>query len=205
MAADGPTRWDGPVPSFPASLLLRPATPADAEAGAVLHGRCWAEGYPGLVAEPHLSRVVGALEARTEMWRGWTASATPPLLAVRRGLTDGEELLGFAGAGPTREPDAPTELHLFALYVRRSAWGTGVGAALLGEAVGERACSLWVLAHNPRAHAFYARHGFAPDGTEKHDASIDAREVRLVRPGRVPAGAGGSAQASNDAMSMTKR
>ncbi|MDT9594828.1 GNAT family N-acetyltransferase [Nocardioides zeae] len=193
--------------SFPSAVLLRPAAPADAEAGARLHARCWSEAYADLIAPERLERVVAAHDERVAMWERMVTGAHPPLLAVRSGLSGAEELVGFATAGPTREVDAPAPLHLYALYVRRSAWGSGVGAALLGEVTGGAACSLWVLADNPRAHAFYAKHGFAPDGTTLHDADIDAHEVRLVRPGRtgaVPAGAG-RAQASNDAMSMTNR
>lgn len=183
MAALRAGRCDGPV-SLPPDLRLRLATPADAEAGASLHGRCWAEGYPGLVPAAHLARVVAAHEARTEVWRGWASGVHPPLLAVRRPPAAPEQPVGFAGAGLCRDEDSPAPWELHALYVERGYWGTGVADALVREAVGDRACSLWVLRDNARARAFYARHGFAPDGAETYDASIECHEVRLVRPGR---------------------
>jgi len=41
---------------------------------------------------------------------------------------------------------------------------------------------LWVADPNPRAQAFYAKHGFVPDGTVRVDDGV--REVRMTRPAR---------------------
>ncbi|MFW6773739.1 N-acetyltransferase family protein [Nocardioides sp. CPCC 205120] len=164
--------------TLPADVRLRRATPADAEAGARLHATCWDEGYRGVIADEHLDRVLARHPQRVELWEQLVAQGVH--LAVRRDAA-AEELLGFAVAGPARDPDAPTERELGAIYVRRAAWGTGVADALLTAALGDEPACLWVLADNPRAHRFYARHGFVPDGTSTHDESIDALEVRLVR------------------------
>ena len=42
---------------------------------------------------------------------------------------------------------------------------------------------MWVPATNPRAHAFYRRNGFAPDGHERVEEVLGEllHEVRLVR------------------------
>jgi GNAT superfamily N-acetyltransferase len=63
--------------------------------------------------------------------------------------------------------------------VRAAWWGTGVGSALLREAIADRAAYLWVLAANDRAIRFYEHHGFALDGTEdEHDEGLHVRMVR---------------------------
>ncbi len=72
-------------------------------------------------------------------------------------------------------------MELYAIYVRASWHGTGVGQALLDATIGDLACSVWVLENNPRAHAFYARNGFVADGLTEYDERLDAAEVRLVR------------------------
>ena len=56
---------------------------------------------------------------------------------------------------------------------------------LADAALGDDPASLWVLEDNPRARAFYRRHGFDPDGAVKTHTVDGAaiREVRLVRGG----------------------
>jgi hypothetical protein len=39
--------------------------------------------------------------------------------------------------------------------------------------------ALWVADPNPRAHAFYRKHGFVPDGTMQVEDGV--REIRMVR------------------------
>jgi GNAT superfamily N-acetyltransferase len=58
--------------------------------------------------------------------------------------------------------------------------GTGAGRALL-EAVINPAepAALWVADPNPRAQAFYRKHGFAADGTARSGDGV--REIRMVR------------------------
>jgi GNAT superfamily N-acetyltransferase len=62
---------------------------------------------------------------------------------------------------------------LHRLYVRPSAWGDGVGAALHDEALavlraaGSDTASLWVLADNLRARGFYERRGWRLNGAER--------------------------------------
>jgi len=71
---------------------------------------------------------------------------------------------GFALLGPGR---------LHRLYVRPSAWGDGVGAALHDDALallrdeGSDTASLWVLADNTRARGFYERRGWRLSGAER--------------------------------------
>jgi GNAT superfamily N-acetyltransferase len=75
-----------------------------------------------------------------------------------------DELRGFALVGRG---------WLHRLYVLPSAWGTGVGAALHDDALaalreqGAATASLWCLAGNDRARAFYERRGWRLNGDER--------------------------------------
>ena len=78
-------------------------------------------------------------------------------------LIDTEER-GFALAG---------QGWLHRLFVRESAWGTGVAGELHDAALdalrsaGARSASLWSLAENARARRFYERRGWRLNGEER--------------------------------------
>lgn len=55
-------------------------------------------------------------------------------------------------------------MELYAVYVRASQYGTGLGHRLLEAAIGDAPAYLWVFEANVRARGFYARQGFEPDG-----------------------------------------
>ena len=96
-----------------------------------------------------------------------------------------EQVVGFASAGPQRDEDVDLPRELYALYVRRARWGTGLGHRLLQTVVGDDPCSLWVFRDNARARGFYARHGFQPGRRREGRAVLRRR--------RGPAGAAGRA------------
>lgn len=156
---------------------LRLARPADAEAGAGLHLACWREAYRGLIPSENLDPLLTDPESWVASWRRHLAAPHPRWLAE---TLDGQ-LIGFASAGPDRMAESLLGLELYAIYAREAWHGTGVGQALLDAAIGQLACSVWVLEVNPRARAFYARNGFEPDGTREYDDRLEAWEVRLVR------------------------
>ncbi len=140
------------------------------------HIACWREAYRGLVPDHILDAF--DIERRAEQWErirvrypGHTCVA----------LVD-DEVIGFASAGPPRDesPVTPTELN--ALYVRVAWYGTGVAHDLIRAAVAPGIpCSLWVFEKNPRAQAFYRKHGFELDGASRIEAFTPAIEVRMVR------------------------
>jgi ribosomal protein S18 acetylase RimI-like enzyme len=67
------------------------------------------------------------------------------------------------------------------LYLLAAAQGSGAGSALLDAVLDEdEPAVLWVADPNPRAQAFYRRHGFRPDGIEKTESGV--RELRMQRP-----------------------
>ncbi|MGJ3224791.1 N-acetyltransferase family protein [Micromonospora aurantiaca (nom. illeg.)] len=90
------------------------------------------------------------------------------------------ELIGIAMSGPPLEAAAAWARQLYVLYVYAADHGTGAGGALL-QAVIEPAESagLWVADPNPRAQAFYRKHGFVADRTAQVEDGV--REIRMIR------------------------
>ena len=161
-----------------ADLVIRRATAADAEAGARMHIACWREAYAGIVPEQALANFTADEESWVQRWRTQIASGRPRYVACR-----GEEIVGFAVAGPDLErvSDVPV---LYAIYVRASEYGNGLAQRLIELAIGDGPASLWVLADNPRACGFYARNGFVPTGESRIENGLEALIIRMVRAGR---------------------
>lgn len=155
-------------------MTVRLAEPADAPAVAAVHVKSWQVTYRGHLPDEVLDNL--DLEERTAMWAR----------AISRGEVwvglDGDEVVGFICTGPTREPDAVSQL--YAIYLLPSAWGTGL-ATPLAEAglAGLTDTVLWVLEDNPRARRFYERLGFAADGTRREETYGDTvvKEIRYRR------------------------
>jgi GNAT superfamily N-acetyltransferase len=166
-------------------LLVRAATPDDSRCIANVHADSWRESHAGHVPEA----LSDQLDVELSAWR-WAArlrGETPPhgeRLGDAWVAVHTDRIVGFASAGPARDLDLPrASVELYALYVLAAHHGTGVGAALLRAALGSGAAHLWVLADNRRARAFYAKHGFIPDGATRADDRWGGplREVRLAR------------------------
>jgi uncharacterized protein (DUF952 family)/GNAT superfamily N-acetyltransferase len=160
------------------SLIVRPARVEDIEPMARVHVRCWQETYRGLMPDDVLDDP-GFPAARERLW---TAALTDERYRRNRVAVaerDGE-LVGVAMSGPAAEGAGSRERQLYVLYVYASAHGTGAGRGLL-EAVTDAGepTVLWVADPNPRAQAFYRKHGFVADGTVRHEDGL--RELRMVR------------------------
>lgn len=81
-----------------------------------------------------------------------------------------------------KEGDSCVEI--VAIHSLPETWGTGLGHAMLTEAlhqIGEKPVFLWVFKENHRARRFYEKHGFRWDGTERVSEFDDAVEVRYVK------------------------
>lgn len=176
-----------PQPPGHEASTVRPARPGDEAGIARVHVQGWHEAYTDRVPHSLLERMDVA--RYTERWGALLAGTVPPAESMGRTWVAlaGEEIVGFASSGPCRDPDrSRDDLELYALYVLAAHYGTGVGAALLDAALGDAPASLWVLEDNPRAQAFYAKHGFAFDGALRQDArwGETLHEVRMVRESR---------------------
>ncbi len=59
--------------------------------------------------------------------------------------------------------------------------GSGLANSLVARSIGDAPAFLWVYEANPRAHAFYRRHGFAPNGIREPDPDTGAEVIMLRR------------------------
>lgn len=153
---------------------VRDAQPADAEVFSACHLACWREAYATLWGTARLDELDPAALAETR--RAEIAAGTARHMIAER---DGE-VIGVAIAGPSRDENPPTELELYAIYVRAAHYGTGVSTKLLSAVLEGRPASLWTYRDSPRASAFYVNQGFIPDGAERPDAA-GILELRMVR------------------------
>jgi ribosomal protein S18 acetylase RimI-like enzyme len=167
--------YDSPVIS---SLTVRPARVEDVAEMARVNVRCWQETYRGLMSDAVLDDP-GFPAARE---RFWTAALTDERYRENRVAVaerDGE-LVGIAMSGPPLDAATTWARQLYVLYVYAADHGTGAGPALLEAVVDpEESAALWVADPNPRAQAFYRRHGFAADGAAQVEGGV--REIRMVR------------------------
>ena len=161
-------------------MRMRIASPevSDADALTDLHLDVWEEAYAGLMPPAVFAERRACRAERVASWRGVIAAGSSENLLA---WADDGRLLGFSSTGPGR--DDPAEglppLELMALYVRATAYGTGVGHALCEAALGAAPAYVWVLDGNERAIRFYERQDFRFDGTTKvEDVGLERRMVR---------------------------
>ncbi|WP_246012189.1 GNAT family N-acetyltransferase [Myceligenerans xiligouense] len=159
--------------------MIRDAVVGDAEQVAVVHHSTWRHAYADLLPEEHW--LTDTVERRTQRWaarlgngerEGW------PVVAEADG-----RVVGFAQAGPARAKEGFAPVHdreLWSLYVLPALHGSGAGAALLGAVLPSGPAQLWVADPNPRAQAFYRKHGFRRDGARLVDRNVIA-EIRMIR------------------------
>lgn len=147
-------------------LVVRAATPDDAEAIVAVGTRAARQAYAGIVTPDYLERVVshfyGLDRIRREIapydaWFGY------------RVAQEDAWVMGLAGTG--RVPDSTTRCELFALYVDPVHQRRGVGRALLDDAIAQTraAGGEWlqvaVMPGNVRALRFYEACGFTAAGS----------------------------------------
>ena len=73
---------------------------------------------------------------------------------------------------------------IVAIHSFPESWGTGLGHAMLTEAlaqIGDCTVILWAFKENIRARRFYEKHGFRWDGNERISGFDSAMEVRYVK------------------------
>jgi ribosomal protein S18 acetylase RimI-like enzyme len=147
-------------------VVVRDATPGDADAMGRLHVRAWQAAYRDAMPDAYLDGLNPA--DRAQLWRnGMTQRAeNRPLVAVV-----GDRGAGHEACGQTDDPEGAGEL--YSINVGPDDWGTGAGQALLAEverrlaAAGFEVAVLWVVPANARARRFYERAGWSVDGAER--------------------------------------
>jgi len=152
-------------------VLIREAAIADVSAVVQVHLDSWDAAKEGLDLPTRRTR-----EQRTELWTTFLDEGRGELwVAEEHG-----RVVGFIAFGSSRDEDRRGETEIYTLYVDPDRWRQGVGSALMDQ-VPESAVpiSLWTSEGSAQARAFYARHGFHPDGAT--EAGHHVPQVRLVR------------------------
>ena len=167
-------------------LLIRPMTLADCDRVAEIRVRGWQSAYRGLMPQSYLDAMSAARDAdrhRTRFEQG--DGSVVDVVAEWDG-----EVMGWACHGPYRDGEVRTgDAELYAIYVDPRRYGTGIGQALLRDAMWNRTAAghgsmyLWVLKGNAGARRFYERAGFEADGAEEpfETDGVPVPEVRYVR------------------------
>jgi L-amino acid N-acyltransferase YncA len=144
-------------------MFLRAAEARDGEGIARVHVEAWRETYRGIMPD----KVLDALSV-TESAQRW--AAVIGALGERRqvlsvAVDEGGRIVGFAGAGPTREAALATTGEIYAINLVNEAKRARMGARLMLAmadglvALGFSDVGLWVLERNSGARAFYERLG----------------------------------------------
>ena len=159
------------------AISVRPALSSDAEDIAQVHLQAWREAYAHLLPAETLAGLDAA--ERTARWESILVDGTTDVVVA----LEGTRVIGWASASAGRDPDAPRARELEGIYVLASHHGSGAAQGLLDASIGGEPAFLWMAEDNPRALAFYRRHGFAPDGaaTSKPLAGTPVAVLRLVR------------------------
>jgi L-amino acid N-acyltransferase YncA len=159
-------------------ITIRAATAEDADGIAAVHVHAWREAYAHLLSPEFLAAM--SVERRAT---GWRRIIDDSAITVVVAVADHGAVVGWATSGPGRDDDAPAARELEGIYLLAADHGSGAGQGLLDAVIGAGPAYLWVAEDNPRAHAFYRRNGFIPDGAYKVDTfgTESIAEVRLVR------------------------
>jgi len=159
------------------TVTVRAATLADAPELARVQGESWRLVYRGLMSDNVLDHP-DFISYQTQVW---TKALTTPSaeLKIAAALQD-DQIIGVASSGPPRDDDATWDRQLYTMYVDAQYYGQGVGEALLDFVLKpDESAALFVAEANPRAVAFYRKHGFIPDGRIQDYKGI--KSIRMVR------------------------
>ena len=139
------------------AISIRPATMSDAAAIAHVHVESWQTTYAGIMPDAYLASLDETLRAK--LWSEWLTGEALVLVAELNG-----RVVGFAHAGPSREPIQSCDAELYSIYLLQDAQKRGSGTALLramAAALLQRkfvSMAVWVLEQN-RSRNFYERMG----------------------------------------------
>jgi ribosomal protein S18 acetylase RimI-like enzyme len=146
------TEWSGPI-------KILPASEKDLVAIAELAGVIWRACYPGIITHAQIDFMLERMYVLDTMREEIQSQGI-----CYDQLLGGNELVGFASYGPTKQPDT---FKLHKLYMHPEWQGRGLGSRLLqhcereSRKLGARRLILAVNKRNARAIAAYQRNGFA--------------------------------------------
>jgi ribosomal protein S18 acetylase RimI-like enzyme len=163
-------------------IVVRTAGPGDVDAVTALHTEARSAYY---LAGGLSGARLGSPEGLARRRRFWVDVIGHAAATVRCAERDGE-LVGILAIGRPvgADADAGTTAQLYQIDVRTRDWGQGIGSLLHAEFVtflhdaSLTTGLLDVWERNTRALAFYARHGWRPDG-HRRPGPCDAGYLRL--------------------------
>ncbi|MEU5722924.1 GNAT family N-acetyltransferase [Micromonospora sp. NPDC047738] len=157
--------------SMNGSLLVREATLADLDVVVAVHSQARAAYYGagGIALD-----VIRDPAVEQQQRSGWTTSLQSSEKRVLCAVTD-DQVVGTAAMGPplSSDVDARAVGQLYQIHVVPNRWRSGIGSALHSAFVifladaSLRTGLLEVWERNTRARAFYAKHGWKPDGQRR--------------------------------------
>ena len=159
-------------------IEVRQACRKDAEALGVIMSRSFRTAFSGFISEETLRKC--AVEENC--------------IALMASLLDAGEmrfLLGVLDGRPRGElvwsdGDSETAAEIQAIHSLPESWGSGLGAAMLEQALedmaaaGKKTVCLWAFRENKRARRFYEKHGLVFTGEERVSEFDGAGEVRYT-------------------------
>ncbi|MFB6437744.1 GNAT family N-acetyltransferase [Streptomyces sp. NPDC056411] len=154
-----------------ANISIRPAGLGDLDAIVDVHGQARTAYYlAGGLTQGEIDGPGGPGQRR-EAWARCLESDGRKAWCAR----EGDGVVGAAAMGPPLSPgaDATTVGELYQIHVLPSHWGKGIGGqlhALFVQFLREadlRTGHVEAWERNHRAQAFYARHGWKPDGRRR--------------------------------------
>jgi GNAT superfamily N-acetyltransferase len=168
---------------------MRRTTQADASALSLVASAAFLETYATVLEGADL--VAHCLKHNTaDTFAAWTND--PATIVTIAEIEPGHAPIGYTVLTTPDFPidTQPNDIELRRIYVLAQMHGTGLGAALMAQAIKDAAAVqrqrilLGVWEHNHRAHAFYERQGFArigsrqfTVGTAVHDDPVYARTL----------------------------
>jgi ribosomal protein S18 acetylase RimI-like enzyme len=164
-------------------MMIRTARADDARQIAHIHVETWRTAYRGLIPDAVLDKL--EVERRAAFWQERLLSARGAVFVAE----EGADVTGFCDLVPSRDKEADAEgvAEIAAIYVLPRHWRKGAGRALCESAVAEarrrgyKSVTLWVLASNEGAKAFYEAMGFSLDGGTKTERMPGGHELNEVR------------------------
>lgn len=153
-------------------ITVRTAVPDDGAVLAEIMVRSFRTAFSGLISAETLERCADLSNCTAMLTQVCKPPAMHSYLALMDGTPCGEL---FWQDGETAE--------LIALHSLPDVWGSGVGAALLKQALADMAASgtkrmcLWAFRENRRARRFYEKHGLTATGEERISQFDGAVEV----------------------------
>lgn len=177
---------------MPIVLVIRRAQVADVEGIARVHADTGRDAYGDFLPVEALL-TPERLARRLDLWREVIDRLGDQTVTSVEGVwvavdTDApHDVLGFIHAGRSSDPDAEeTSGEIISIYVTTDRQGQGLGDRLLRVAIDHLAAQgcddwrLWTLEGNERAHAFYGKRAWTPDGATR-PVPIDDYEATEVR------------------------